>query len=144
MSDYILIDGDTVNFNTAFGLATVVVQPGTLSGSGKSSLNGKAICIEGDEANVSVAGCSYVTSTHSIAGSGTLKIDALSSDQVATKTQSAGQPVLLKGSLFTAKFEVQTPAQQPPPGAGSPTPDATLSYPGNGTFTTNNTQWTGT
>jgi len=143
MADYILIDGDTVNFNPAFAIATVVVQPGTLSGSGKSSLGGKPVCIDGDEKNVSVAGCAYTTAVHTIPGTGTMKIDTLAGDQKASKTNSAGKPVLLKGSLFMAKFEVQSPAKQPPPGPGSPIPDSTTQYPGNGTFQTTNTKWKG-
>lgn len=143
MADYVLIDGDIVNFNPAFGIATVVVQPGTLQGSGKATLGGKPVCIEGDEADVSVAGCTYTAGPYSIPGTGTMKIDSLAGDQKATKTNSDGKPMLLKGSLFIAKFEVQSPAQQPPPGAGSPIPDATTSYPGNGTFQTTNTKWKG-
>ena len=144
MSDFILIDGDIVNFNPAFGIATVVVQPGTLVGNGEATLGGKPVCIEGDEKDVSVAGCAYTAGPYSIPGTGTMKIDALGGDQTASKTNSAGKPVLLKGSLFTAKFEVQSPAKQPPPGPGSPIPDSTTSYPGNGTFQTTNTKWTGT
>ena len=143
MSDFILIDGDIVNFNPAFGLATVVVQPGRLAGSGKGGVGGQALCIEGDEKDVTVPGCVYTAGSYSIPGTGTLKIDALGGDQKASKTRSAGKPVLLKGSQFTAKFEVQSPAQQPPPGPGSPVPDATTSYPGSGAFQTTNTKWKG-
>lgn len=143
MSDFILIDGDTVNFIPAFGLATVVVQPGTLSGSGKGTVGGKPVCIEGDEANVSVPGCNYIAGAYSIPGTGTLKIDALGGDQTATKTNSPDKPVLLKGTMFTAKFEVQSPAQQPAPPA-PPIPDATPFYSGNGSFQTTNTKWKGT
>ncbi|WP_299409886.1 hypothetical protein [Acaryochloris sp. IP29b_bin.148] len=143
MSDFIMIDGDIVNFNPAFGLATVVVQPGKLAGSGKGSVGGKALCIEGDEKDVSVPGCIYTAGAYSIPGTGTLKIDALGGDQKASKTHSADKPVLLKGNQFTAKFEVQLPAQQPPPGPGSPVPDSNTFYPGSGTFQTTNTKWKG-
>ncbi|MEM9903561.1 MAG: hypothetical protein AAF921_00860 [Cyanobacteria bacterium P01_D01_bin.44] len=143
MSDFILIDGDMVTFNPAFGQATVVVQPGKLAGSGKGSVGGKALCIDGDEKDVSVPGCTYIAGPYSIPGTGTLKIDALAGNQKASKTKSGGKPVLLKGGMFTAKFEVQSPAQQPPPGPGSPIPDANTAYPGNGTFQTTNTKWKG-
>ena len=141
MSDFILIDGDKANFNPTFGLAIVVVRPGDLKASGKSSLKGKKVCIDGDEKNVSVPSCMYTTPAYSIPGTGTLKIAALGGDQKAKKTNSAGKPVLLKGSTFTAKFEVQNPAKQPPPAS---TPDATPQYSGTGTFITTNTKWQGT
>ena len=85
-----------------------------------------------NEAKVSVPGCMYMTPSHPIPGVGTLKIAALAGDQTARTTQTGGKPVLLKGSMFTAKFEVQTPAQQPTP--GGPVPDATPQYSGQGQF----------
>ena len=144
MTDYILIDGDIANFMPNFGVAVVVVQPGALQGSGPATLNGKNICVDGDEQNVSVPGCMYIAGQYSIPGTGTLKIDSLAGDQVATKTQTGGTAVMLKGSQFNAKFEVQSPAQQPPPGPGSPIPDSTTQYSGQGTFITTNTKFQGT
>ncbi len=143
MPDFILINGDKANFMPAFGPATVVVQPGTLMGSGKSSLNGKKVCVDGDEKSAQVPGCMYMTPVYSIPGAGTLKIDALGADQKATKTNSNGKAALLKGGNFTAKFEVQNPAKQPPPGPGAPIPDSSPQYSGNGTFITTNTKWKG-
>jgi hypothetical protein len=134
MDKLILVEGDTVIFLPAFGAATVIVQPGTLQGSGPATIGGKKICVDGDESRVAVPGCSYITPQHSIPGVGTLKIAALAGDQKADKTRSGGKPVLRKGSQFTAKFEVQSPAQQPPPGPGSPVPDATPQYSGKGLF----------
>jgi len=144
MSDYILIDGDTASFMPTFGAATVVVQPGTPSASGPATLNGSALCVEGDEGSVSVPGCMYMTPQYSIPGTGTLSIDSLAGDQVAEKTRTGGTAVMLKGSTFTAKFEVQSPAMQPPPGPGSPIPDSTTSYSGSGSFITTNTKLKGT
>jgi hypothetical protein len=144
MTDYILIDGDTVLFMPNFGAAIVVVQPGTLAGSGPATMNGKTICIEGDEQNVEVPGCQYVAPPYVIPGTGTLKIDSLAGDQVATKTLTGDTAVMLKGGQFTAKFEVQSPAQQPPPGPGSPIPDSTTQYTGQGSFVNSNTKFQGT
>lgn len=144
MADFVLVEGDKAIFLPTFGAATVVVQPGTLAASGPATLNGKKICVEGDEGDVSVPGCMYMTPQYSIPGTGTLKIDSLASDQVAEKTQTGGTPVLLKGGQFTAKFEVQSPAQQPPPGPGPPMPDSTTEYSGNGMFVTTNTKFQGT
>ena len=141
MADFVLIDGDTVVFLPAFTPATVIVQPGKLEGSGPATMGGKKICVEGDESKVSVAGCTYMTPQYSIPGSGTLKIASLAGDQKAKKTKTGGKAVLLKGGNFTAKFEVQSPAQQPPPGPGSPIPDATTQYSGKGTFVPGNTKF---
>jgi hypothetical protein len=142
VSDFILIDGDLANFLPVFGAAMVVVQPGTLAGSGPAKINGKAVCVEGDESRVSVPGCMYVTPQYSIPGTGTLKIAALGSDQKARAEKTGGKTLLLKGSKFQARFEVQTPAQQPPPGPGAPIPDATPSYSGEGMFVTMNAKAT--
>lgn len=143
MADFILIEDDKANFLPNFGAAIVVVQPGDLKGSGPATLNGKKICVDGDEKNVSVPGCTYMTPQYSIPGTGTLKIAALAGDQKAQKTNTGGKAVLLKGGQFTAKFEVQSPAQQPPPGAGSPIPDPTPQYSGQGMFMTTNTKFRG-
>lgn len=144
MADYILIDGDQANFMPNFGAAVVVVQPGAITGSGPATLDGTKLCIDGDESSVSVPGCTYMTPQYSIPGTGTLSIDSLAGDQVAQKTNTGGTLVLLKGSNFTAKFEVQSPAQQPPPGPGSPIPDSTPSYSGSGMFITTNVKFQGT
>jgi len=138
MSDFVLIDGDQVVFLPAFSPAIVVVQPGKLAGSGPATINGKAICVDGDESKVSVPGCTYMTPSHPIPGTGTLKIAALAGNQKATKTKTGGKPVLLKGAMFTAKFEVQSPAQQPTP--AGPVPDGSPQYSGQGQFVTTNTK----
>lgn len=143
MADLILQDGDSVMFIPAFGAAIVVVQPGKLEGSGPATINGKKICVDGDESKVEVAGCTYMTPQYSIPGSGTLKIASLAGNQKAKKTQTGGKVVLLKGGNFTAKFEVQSPAQQPPPGPGAPIPDATPQYSGNGMFIPANIKFMG-
>ena len=143
MADFILIDGDVVMFMPAFTPAIVVVQPGKLQGSGPATIGGKKICVDGDESKVSVAGCTYMTPQHSIPGTGTLKIAALAANQKAKKTQTGRKKVLLKGGNFTAKFEVQSPAQQPPPGPGPPIPDATPQYSGNGMFVNSNLKFSG-
>lgn len=143
MSDFILVNGDVVMFMPAFGPATVVPQPGSLQGSGPATLNGKKVCVDGDEKNVAVAGCVYMTPAYPIPGSGTLKIAALAGNQKAVKTKTGGKPVLLKGGMFTAKFEVQSPAQMVTP-AGATVPDSTPQYSGMGSFNTMNSKFQGT
>lgn len=141
MSDLILLQGDTVMFKPAFGLATVAVQPGQMSAGGGASVNGVKVCVAGDEKKVVVMGCSYFTAVYSIAGVGTLKIQQLMPNQQAQKTKSAKKPVLLKGADFVAAFEVLAPAQMPPPAS---TPDPVTLYPGTGSFQTMNQKFRGT
>ncbi len=141
MPDFILIEGDKANFMQSFGAAIVVVQPGDLKGSGPATLNGKKLCVDGDEKKVSVSGCSYMTPQYSIPGTGTLKIASLAGNQKASKTNTGGKAVLLKGGTFTAEFEVQSPAQQPT--QSGPVPDSTPKYTGTGMFVTNNTKFQG-
>lgn len=143
MSDHILIDGDMVQFLPSFGAATVVVRPGTIRGSGPSTFKGKKVCVEGDEDSVQVQGCMYISGAFSIPGTGTLKIDRLASNQQAGHTRSGGKKMLLKGATFQAKFEVQSPAQQPTP-SGSTVPDPMNQYMGGqGQFITTNTTYKG-
>lgn len=144
MTDFILIDGDNAIFLPNFGSAMVVVKPGDLKASGPATLNGKKVCVDGDEKNVSVPGCMYMAPPYVIPGTGTLKIAALAGNQKAKKTNTGGKLVLLKGGNFTAKFEVQSPAKQPPPGPGAPIPDATPQYSGSGMFVTTNMKFQGT
>jgi len=141
--DYVLLDGDQAIFEQAFGAATVVVKPGQLSATGAATVGDKKMCISGDEGSVSVPGCTYVTQQHTIPGNGTLAISGLAGDQVAKKTKSGDTEVMLVGSSFTASFTVDSPAKQPPPGAGSPIPDATPKYSGSGTFETTNSKFRG-
>jgi len=141
MSDFILIDGDIVNFLPNFGAAVVVVQPGKIKGSGPATIGKKKICVDGDEKDVSVPNCIYITPQYSIPGTGTLKIDVLAKNQKAKKNKTGGKLLLLKGGAFTAKFEVQNPAKQP---TSPPTPDTTLQYSGNGLFITANLKCQGT
>lgn len=144
MPDFILVDGDKATFLPAFTPAVAVVQPGNLRGSGPATFLGKKLCVAGDELKVAVPGVTYVTPQYSIPGTGTLKIAALAADQKAKKTRTGGKAVLLKGSRFTAKLEVLSPARQPPPGPGPPIPDPTPQYSGQGLFVTTNTKFRGT
>jgi hypothetical protein len=136
--DHVLIDGDQVMFMPTFGPAVVVVQPGRLRASGKATLNGKKLCIVGDESSVSVPGCMYMTPQYVIPGVGTLEIKALADNQKSRDVFDGGTQLMLVGQLFDARFKVDAPAKQPPPGPGSPIDDATKQYEGKGRFITTN------
>jgi hypothetical protein len=134
--DYVLIDGDQVLFQPTFGPAVVIVVPGSLRASGPATVNGKKICVVGDESSVAVHGCVYLSGVYSIPGSGCLEIAALASDQTARTSKTGGQKLLLVGRSFTARFKVEAPAQQPTP--SGPIPDSMVEYTGEGRFLTTN------
>lgn len=143
MSDYVLTDGDLANFLPIFGSAIVTVRPGILMGGGKAKLLGKKQCVYGDEKKVMVPGCMYISGSFSIPGAGTLMIQSLAPNQKAMKTKDCGRSVLLKGMMFTAKFQVMVPAMMPVPLA-PPVPDPVPFYPGQGNFITTNIKYKAT
>jgi hypothetical protein len=144
MPDFILVDGDFATFLPPFGAAMVVPLPGILQGTGLATFNGRKLCVDGDEKKVSVPGCAYISGPYVIPGIGTLKIDSLAVNQKAIKTHTGGKPVLLKGLLFTAKFEVMVKAMQPPQPPVPPLPDPMSQYSGQGMFIPTNTKFLGT
>lgn len=141
MEDLVLIDGDQALFWPSFGAAIVTPQPGRITGTGPGTLRGRSLCVDGDEDSVTVDGCLYMTPQYCIPGTGTLKIDALASEQRAQKTRTGGKGVLLRGQRFRARFEVRSPALQPGP---VPIPDPMAQYQGQGWFSTTNTSFKGT
>ncbi|MEH1924306.1 hypothetical protein [Nostoc sp.] len=144
MPDFILITGDRVIFNPTFGKAIVVVRPGILTGTGRATVNKKTICIDGDDKKVLVPGCSYTSPPNVTPGTGILSIQSLAINQRARRVKSRRKAVLLKGSIFTAKFQVIVPAQVPPTPVSPPIPDPIPVYIGTGFFTTTNMKVKGT
>ena len=142
MADYVILENDLAMFTPMFSPAIVVVQPGKMPATGKTKLTSTKICLKGDEAQLQVPGCTYMTPVYSIPGVGTLKIMSLMPDQLTLKTKSGSKQIILKGSKFIAVFEVQSPAQQPTP--AGPVPDGTPQYMGNGNFITTNMKFKAT
>ena len=135
--DLIIITGDQALFDHFFAPATVVAPPGLISGSGQLSVNSLRVCVEGDEATVVVSGAVYFTPSFPIPGAGTLTIESLGPDQRAKKGKSASRALILKGTKFSARFQVAAPAQVPV--TGGTAPDPTPVYFGTGNFITTNT-----
>ena len=104
-----------------------------------SALKNRKSPVPDGEGSVQVPGCMYISGAFSNPGTGTLKISALGSDQLARQTRSNGEPVLLKGSRFEAVFEVQSPATNNSGGF-----DTTPQYSGSGQFVSANTNYKGT
>lgn len=141
MGDYILMHGDMAMFDSVFGAALLMMpNPGILKGSGPGTINGQAMCVQGDERKVKKF-CTYTTAAFPQIGTGILEIVGLAGDQIATITKSGDKPVLLKGSTFQAQFKVLVKAQSL---AKPPVPDMTPMYPGMGHFVTTNDFFQGT
>lgn len=137
MTDEILRSGDQAIYNPAFGPALVMVRPGILTGTGPRTNAVKAnVCVQGDEASATVPGCAYISGGFTIPGVGTLSISALGQDQLSQKSRSGGKFLLLKGTTFTARFQVMVPATMPTP--AGPVPDPLPVYSGSGSFQTGN------
>ncbi|GAA4276749.1 hypothetical protein [Aquimarina mytili] len=129
--DTIVVDGDKVLFDPIYGPASVAVKPGKIKATGKTTVKSKKVAIKGDEGNVEVSGCTYTSPAFPIPGTGNLKIVTLGPDQVTKKTKSGNKPVLIRGSVFIARFEVKSPAKIIPPGS-APVSDPTPFYMGTG------------
>jgi hypothetical protein len=135
-ADFVVKTGDIATFNPTFGAAIVVVAPGNITGSGRFKVDGQLACVQGDEASVSVPGVSYVTASFPIPGTGTITIQSLAADQLGQKTSSSQKPVILKGSMFTAQFQVSAKASVSTP--SGPVFDPVPLYTGTGQFVTSN------
>lgn len=128
MSNYIVVDGDQLNFVPQFGINTVT-PTGTprINGSGAATIEDKKICILGDEKKVSVP-ATYSNASYPSQGSGTITISSLAGDQQA-QFATAETPVIVVGSQFTASFTPEVPA------SGDKGPDpVTAPSAGSGTF----------
>jgi hypothetical protein len=137
MADFILTDTDMAIFIPMFGPAIVVAVPGIFQATSSNvKINGKKIVLEGDEKNISVP-TAYIQGQYVIPGQGLEKISALAGNQKTSKVKCNGKAMVLKGMQFTAEFQVNAPAQQPQPPAGT-IPDSNPKYSGNGTFVPTN------
>lgn len=135
MMDPIVVDGDKLMFLPQFGHRTVtVVAPPEIHGTGTVTVDGKHVCILGDEKNVRLA-ATYVTAAHPTPGQGDVTIAALAADQRADDCLN-GQPLIIKGSKFTAEFTPTVPAQNPGPPVVQ---DATAPSQGQGSFAVSQT-----
>lgn len=130
--DFVLATGDQAIFATSFPPATVVAPPGVLSGSGRGTIDGRIVCVQGDEASAIVAAAAYFTPTFPRPGVGMLRITALAPDQISTKATSGGCAVLLRGSRFQAQLQVLAPA------SNDVSADVVPVYFGSGSFLTVN------
>jgi hypothetical protein len=136
--DTMIVDGDMIQIT--INPPTVVPQliaPVALVASGFTKVSDKAVCIEGDELPPSLKSpLQYMSPPYVIPGMGKISVTLKSANKTSVATDN-DKKMLLKGSTFDAKFEVQSPAQQPSP--GGPIPDSSTSYSGTAQFISTNT-----
>ncbi|WP_197486511.1 hypothetical protein [Burkholderia sp. MSMB1589WGS] len=128
MSRLVVVDGDELQFETQFGARMVTpTGPAKINGSGHATINGKRICVKGDEKKVTVQ-ANYQSGSYQ-GGQGIITIKMLASDQEAPRCTS-GAAIILKGKKFTALFTVTVPGTSPSGDADSSSPESD----GNGSF----------
>jgi hypothetical protein len=133
LSTFVVVNGDTVNFESTFGAATLVPPlTTTITGTGSKLTSGAIACVKGDETSVTLAGVPYSAPPFT-GGTGTLTIKQLASDQLAQKLTVGGKQAILVGNKFDATFTVTSPALNP-----SGSSDSTPNYSGKGSFSTSN------
>jgi hypothetical protein len=137
--DFIIVNGDMIK--VTIPPPTIVPQlqaPVPLIGSSHDvTAGGQPVCLEGDELPPALkAPMPYTAPPFVTPGTGTLEITLLPTNK--TMQTENGKKILVKGSTFTAKFNVQTPAQQPTP--TGPVPDPVAVKPGTAQFITTNAQ----
>ena len=133
--DTIIIDGDQVQFLPVFKGAIVAVKPGIITGSGETTINGKNICVAGDEASVQVSDCAYIAGTF-LGGFGTLTIKKFENDQFTNNSNCGTDPIpiIRKGGMFPVEFTVDIKGTDPSNGKMDQTP----TYEGQGNFVSAN------
>jgi uncharacterized Zn-binding protein involved in type VI secretion len=137
--DQIIRTGDQVQFMPNFGAAILLAPAITvITGSAMTvKVAGMAACVQGDELKVQLPGIPYMSGSFVTPGTCMLTIQALGPDQTSKKTKIGGKPVILKGTTFTAKMTIMSPAMQPNPPA-PPVPDPVAVNMGTGMFITTN------
>ena len=138
-ADFILKQGDMIRV-TIFPPAMVplLMAPVPLLGSSADmKVMMMPVCLEGDELPPSLqAPLVYMAPPFVIPGTGTLSLTLTATN--TTMLSKNGDPMLIKGTPFTAEFDVVAPAMQPTP--AGPVPDPVSKKSGIAEFITTNTR----
>ncbi|MFM0742100.1 hypothetical protein PQQ51_33145 [Paraburkholderia xenovorans] len=131
MSSLVVAEGDTIVIEPTFGSRQVVLlEPAFMSGSGEATIEGRRICVMGDEKRVELQ-AEYSIPGYS-PGAGIVSVEILDGSQMAPCV-SSGAPLILMGQQFTARFTPTVPAvMSSPPN----TPDLMEPGIGRGRFVT--------
>ncbi len=117
------LDKDKVMCFPIFGKAIVFVRPGKFKASGEMKIKGKKVCISGDEANIEIADCGYISPPFIVPGKGSFEFK-LGSDQEAKKVKNK-EMLIIRGTFMDVTFKPSSPAKMPPNagGASDPAPE---------------------
>lgn len=136
-SDFIMRTGDMLQVTiTPPTIVPQLMAPVPLVGTSTNlAVGGPLVCLEGDELPPALrAPMPYTAPPFVIPGTGTLQLTLLPTN--TTQLTQNGKKILIKGQQFIAKFNVQSPAQQPTP--AGPIPDPVAVKPGTAQFITTN------
>lgn len=108
MGSPVIVDGDLLSIPSIFITRTVgILASPTIQASNFSKINGKKVCVKGDEKSI------QLNATYSAApfvnGLGTVKIE-LDDSTLAKTARAEGNALILESSSFEAVFYVSTPA----------------------------------
>lgn len=113
MGSLVIVDNDVLNIPLSFGTRVVTLTaPAIIKAGGHSIINGKKVCIQGDETLIQLPAVYIVEDKVGGAGIVTIK---LGDDQVAKTCKDSEKALILAGTTFTATFTPKKPAQSPPP-----------------------------
>ncbi len=131
MKNLIVLEGDTLLFEPQFAYRIVTpTGPAMMRATGQATINGRRVCVLGDEKQVQVP-ATYMVPGHT-PGMGMLTIMTLMPDQQAPLCRSPAG-LILKGQQFIARFTPSTPAMSTAP---TPVPDPLTPSIGKGRFIT--------
>ena len=136
-SDFIVRTGDMLQVTiTPPAIVPQLMAPVPLVGTSTSlAVGGPFACLEGDELPPALkAPMPYTAPPFITPGTGTLQLTLTPAN--TTQLTQNGKKILIKGQKFIAKFNVQSPAQQPTP--AGPVPDPVAVKPGTAEFITTN------
>lgn len=135
-TNYIMIDANLALFFPPFTNALTVPLPGVLiASSQRVRVNKTPLCLAQDFHSVIVEGVVYISPPFVVPGEGEITIFQIAEDQYTKKVRCNGKPILLKGTIFQAKFTVQAKAKTPPPPSEQ---DPMPEYMGQGIFVNTN------
>lgn len=138
-TDYIIKQGDMIRITI---LPPTLVPPlmapiPLLGSSGDMTVMMMPVCLEGDELPPSLqAPLPYMSPPYVIPGTGTLSLK-LTPTNTTMRTKN-GDPILIKGTPFTAEFQVASPAIFVPPPPAPPMTDPVSKKTGIAEFITTN------
>jgi hypothetical protein len=137
--DVMIVDNDQIQITIdSPTVVPALMAPVSLQASGFTKVSDNKVCIEGDEIPPSLKSpLMYMNPPYVVPGTGKVSVTLKDANKTSVTTDDGDKKILLKGSTFDAKFDVQSPAKMPP-NSGS-TPDPNSSYSGTAQFISTNT-----